>query len=59
MKPSFSFWTRCKSCNAPLDRKSSNVNNGIIESPYCNKCASFIPDQDDLKLNNLNTQEKD
>lgn len=56
----YSFWTRCKCCNTPLDRRSVDVSKGINESPYCSYCSSAAFDTSDSHdyehgyLNDLN-----
>ncbi|QQV91934.1 hypothetical protein EPNKCIFM_00028 [Klebsiella phage KP13-16] len=40
-KPTYNFYFRCKACDAPLNHNSYNVKNGINESPYCSRCASY------------------
>lgn len=44
-KPSYNFYFHCDSCGASLkNRQSTNVKNGINESPLCSKCASAAYD---------------
>lgn len=39
--PKFKFYFHCEACGASLsNRLSTNVKNGIIESPYCSRCSS-------------------
>lgn len=41
IKPQFKFYFHCEACGASLsNRRSTNVKNGIVESPYCSKCYS-------------------
>ena len=40
----FVFYTRCKACDAPLNRRSIGVKEGIQESPYCSRCSSLAFD---------------
>lgn len=46
-KPKYIFYFRCKACDAILNHNSHNVKNGIQESPYCSKCASYAFDTSD------------